>query len=272
MADQTHSGPEDGRPGTSEEMLGLTQIGDDPHVSPEVDAFISRTLSNLDQPPMPDEVAKRIFSALSAESAVRAAQTETTGTPADELARRRRRGRWFVAASGVAAACALGIVVGSTVLSDPGAPASQIQASAIPMSASGMHYEEQNLRSQVSEQISTWRSMATATASQLAPTEPVATPDVTTTDNPSRVTVPGAAALAAARASITECVKNVSAGTPMHVDIGLYRAPAQPVEQQVAVVAVPAAAERMVDVYVVGLGCKGSDTQLRAHVRIPDPG
>ena len=290
-------------PGNPEAGLGATggsgaPIEPEHQLPPEIDQLIRSVLATLEHPVMPDTVAGRLHHALAAESGKRASAGAALDTTASEAKvasmadRRRRRSRWLVAVPGVAAACVLGVIVGSTVLSDPDVPA-KVQtpvAAAVPMSRSGMHYQSaKGLESQVTSQVRRWQlaaasASASASAATSSPATTSAEPALAATGTPSETTgraspsasgsrsdsppaEPSLAIEQPTRDKINECIKSLGTPAPMHVDIASY-AEASTQEQLVALVAVLVGSGQF-DVYIVGMECNSTDTKLIRKLRVP---
>lgn len=252
-------------------MTGLT----DPVLNPEDDAFIRDALADLDHPTMPAHVADRITTTLRAESLSRAADDSDIGGR-----RRSGRERWFIAGSGIAAACAIGFVVLSTLGSHSAPPGPAFDTAAIvPMSASGTHYSHDNLASQVKRQLHVWQAEASHASARSAMSQPTASDSITTTNSAAPSPEPTASVTPVAgttpspmqstvERALNECLRTVVNRPPMYVDLALFDGPTN-TNDEVAVVAVPDT-DQQVDVYVVGIQCTSNDNQVRAHVRIPE--
>ncbi|MEI8083559.1 MAG: hypothetical protein WCI74_17115, partial [Actinomycetes bacterium] len=192
----------------------------------------------------------------------------------------------------------ISVIVGSSLMRTGNAPESGANVAAVvPMSASGTHYKQASLSSQIAGQLRRWRTVeagspssapsesasagpAVGASSNPGPSEsakptpsgstsPVISTTTNTTDPSGTVIVTdsGAPITDSVRRAVTSCVQSLGAGDPMHVDIGMYRESEQGAELQVAVVAVPAG-DNFVEIYVVNVSCTNPQ-QVLVHLHVP---
>ena len=286
MTDLTGSNsPDDSPDNTGDSLRSVLPTGDIEHITSGDERWVVTVLGSLERPTMPRHVADRLDQAFQAESAQRAtAQASSAAVAAGSVTAlappTRRRGRWLVAATVGAAACALGVLVFTNLDQRP-QPADGIAASVVPMSAVSYQYQPETLAQQATSQLPRWHSVAnSAVANSTAPSSTAlassATATSSATASPTAAEPTETAAIPptssavelTTRASITECLKHVLTAPALHVDIAMYKASSAAPVQQVAVIAVPGS-DHQVDVWVVGIACKNGDVPL-AHVRVPD--
>lgn|GEM_PF-4659506 len=266
--------------GATTDLVG--SIAETPILSSEQDDQIRSILATLPRPVMPPSVAASLNEALAAESASRIAAS-TAPPVRDDLAQRRSRSRrWLATGGGVAAAGALALVVGTQVTSETAITAGPAFATSFPITMSKVHYDAGGLAAQASSQVPRWKAASGSVATTVtapppdAPLSPAASVSASTmaqsqtpvaAESPS-VTTNGVNA--AMRDKLAGCIQKVSDKTPLSVDIATYTSPVDGTDQQVAVVALPAEQDK-VDVYLMGVACTTSDTQVKAHITVNSP-
>lgn len=243
-----------------------------PLVSPQAEAQVRGLLATLPPETMPDDVRQRLHSALHAEP-------NPYATNVTALRARHRRGRWLAAGAGIAAVGVLGVVVGSTALTDTSNPA--LSASVVPMSESGTVYQKGAVAAQVSASMAKWKSsnpvqdVAPGTTSTTVPSIPAVSPSIVTTSDPAATTDPTPDVTSSVsdsmNAKITQCIQRVDTRPAMYVDVGAYRESAVKTSAPVAV-AVVRGDGSVLDVYVLDVDCFGSiDDFLHEHVTVVAP-
>jgi hypothetical protein len=253
---------------------GSLGSADLPELSAAQEAEVRSLLGSLDTPTMPTAVHDRLIAALSAEPnpfAIATVIPLATG--------RRHKNRWLVAASGVAAAGVLGVILAPGLLSGESTGPALPTAAVVPMTASGTVYEKQGLIKQITSALPTWKQAAlnsapddlvelpAAESADVTASEPSAGPSASVTAD----TVPGLTPVTVNKrvlGQINDCVRVMDTRTPIHVDIASYRdTPAQAAEP-VAVFALEGENDD-VEVYVVSVACTPSDPgMVREHVTV----
>ncbi len=253
----------------------------DPRVTPEIEQRLRELLAAAPEEQIPEQVAAGIhaqFAALATETGQRTADgslpPEQPGTGKPSRLR-------MILGGSVAAAAAVGVVIGGQALMTS-------TSSTIPSVASGgpdytvstAKYTRASLAHQATGALPRWRAAAQASYEDSSPPAPPASPSATNSvvsASPSLSARVDASTTATAaidlpeqtRSGLLNCAQQAVATSPLHIELAMYSDSDSSDEQPVAVVAI-GTGEHTVDVYVVGQPCNGADHGIRTVAHVTD--